>query len=460
VTVKVANSDGSTYVGTVHFTNSSSGATLPSDYTFTTADAGTHKFASGVTLGTSGSQTITAADAHQPSTAGKATVTVGGGKSATTTTLTSSVNPSTYRQPVTFTAVVTATSGSPTGLVTFKDGSSTLGTGTVSGGVASVMVSTLAVGTHSITAAYGGDTNYLSSTSAAHTQTVSKASTTTTLSSSNNPSTFGGSVTFRAIVSSAAGAPPNTEIVKFMDGTTTLGTGSLAAGVASFTTSALTAGTHKIKATYAGDSSYSGSSSLVLSQLVKGLPTTSTVSSNLNPSVYGQTITFKATVVDNSKSGTPTGTVTFKSGTTILAKGIALSGGTASFATSTLAVGIKSITVTYSGDTKYAVSTSAAISQTVTKATSTTTITSSLNPSTVGQSVTFKVSVKPRYAGVPTGTVKLTFGLTVLATVSLANGTASYTTTTLPKGSDVIKATYSGSANFSGSAGSITQTVN
>src|SRR6202035_3193284 len=117
VTLNVANSDKSTYVGTVHFTSSDSGATLPSDYTFTTADAGTHKFVGEVILHTGGSQTITAADAHQPSTAGKATVTVStGGKLGTTTTLTSSTNPSTYNQQVTFTAVVTATSGSPTGL--------------------------------------------------------------------------------------------------------------------------------------------------------------------------------------------------------------------------------------------------------------------------------------------------------------------------------------------------------
>jgi Bacterial Ig-like domain (group 3) len=555
VTLKVGNSDGSKYVGTVHFTSSDSGATLPSDYTFTTADAGTHKFVGEAILHTGGSQTITAADAHQPSTAGKATVTVSSGtKTSTTTTLSSSTSPSTYHQQVTFTAVVTATSGSPTGAVTFKDGASTLGTGTVSGGVASVLISTLAVGIHSISATYGGDTNfngssssllsqtvnkaatstaltsspnpsivnqqvkftatvtgshggtptgsvtfkqgttalatsslvsgiasfsttystagsrlltaaysgdgnYLSSISATRTQTVNKIPTTTKLSSSSNPSTFGGPVTFTATVNSGSGTPPNGEFVKFMDGTTLLGTGSLTSGVASFTTSALTAGTHLIKAIYAGDSIYSGSSSLALSQVVKGLPTTSSVSSSGSPSIYGQTITFKATVLDPSSSGTPTGTVTFKSGTTILGKAT-LSSGTAFFATSTLAVGIKSITVTYSGDTKYAASTSAAISQTVTKATSTTAIVSSMNPSLSGQSVTLTVSVTPEFAGVPTGSVNLSLGTTALATVTLVSGKASYTTSTLPKGSDVIKATYGGSGNFSGSSGLITQTVN
>jgi hypothetical protein len=68
--------------------------------------------------------------------------------------------------------------------------------------------------------------------------------------------------------------------------------------------------------------------------------------------------------------------------------------------------------------------------------------------------------VAPQFAGVPTGTVKLTLGTTVLTTLTLANGTASYATTTLPPGSDVIKAAYSGSGNFTGSSVSITQTVN
>ena len=555
VTVKVANSDASKYVGTVHFTSSDSAATLPSDYTFTTADAGTHKFVGEVILHTSGSQTITAADAHQPSTAGTASVSVGGAKLGTTTTLTSSINPSTYRQAVTFTAVVTATSGSPTGTVTFKDGTSTLGTGTVSGGVASLAVSTLAVGTHSITGSYGGDTNfngssssllsqvvsqattstaltsspnpstvnqqvtftatvtgshggtptgpitflqgtttvgtsslvggvatfsttystagsrsltaaysgdgnYLSSTSAAHTQTVNKIPTTTTLSSSLNPSTFGNAVTFTATVSSSAGTPPNGDKVKFMDGATLLGTVLLAGGTASFTTSALTAGTHKIKATYAGDSVFSGSSSLVLSQVVKGLPTTSSVSSSSSSSIYGQTITFTATVVSTSDTGIPTGTVTFKSGTKSLGKVTLSTSGTATLATTALGVGTDSVTVTYSGSTKYAASTSTAIFQTVTKATSTTAIASSLNPSFSGNSVTFTVTLTPEFAGVPTGTVKLTLGTTALATVSLVSGKASYTTTTLPTGADAIKATYGGSVNFTGSSVSITQTVN
>jgi len=79
-------------------------------------------------------------------------------------------------QSVTFTATVTAKSpgaGTPTGTVTFKDGPSTLGTGTLNGsGQAMFTISTLAVGSHSITASYGGDANFNGSTSSKLTQTV------------------------------------------------------------------------------------------------------------------------------------------------------------------------------------------------------------------------------------------------------------------------------------------------
>jgi hypothetical protein len=85
---------------------------------------------------------------------------------------------------VTFTATVSANSpgsGTPTGTVTFSDGGSAIGTGTLSGGKASFSTSTLSVGTHSITASYGGDSNFTVSTSATLSQTVNSGSTTKTL---------------------------------------------------------------------------------------------------------------------------------------------------------------------------------------------------------------------------------------------------------------------------------------
>src|SRR5207247_2342386 len=129
----------------------------------------------------------------------------------TTTSVVSSASPSVFGQSVTFSATVAPVpsgSGVPTGIVTFKDGANTLGTGTLStsGGVTTATFATgsLSKGSHSITAAYAGDTNFSSGTSPAVTQTVNQASSSTALASSVNPSVFGQSVTLTATVSAVA----------------------------------------------------------------------------------------------------------------------------------------------------------------------------------------------------------------------------------------------------------------
>ena len=124
-----------------------------------------------------------------------------------TTTLASSLNPSTYGSSVTFTATVNGSSTTPTGVVTFKDGATTLGTSTLSSGVATFLTSTLATSTHSITAAYGGDTNYASSTSSVLTQTVNKQTVTASVTASNK--TYNGTSTASIATCSLSGNPAN-----------------------------------------------------------------------------------------------------------------------------------------------------------------------------------------------------------------------------------------------------------
>jgi hypothetical protein len=114
----------------------------------------------------------------------------------------------------------------------------------------------------------------------------------------------------------------------------------------------------------------------------------------------------------------------------------------------------------YAGDANFATSTSKAVSQVISKATSTTTLTSSQNPSTYGQSVTFTATVAPQFSGTPTGSVVFKDGTKTLKTVTLSGGVASYTTSTLATGTHNITATYNGSTNFIGSSASLTQTVN
>jgi len=189
----------------------------------------------------------------------------GGGPSATATALNSSLNPSVFGQSVTFTATVTGTS--PTGTVQFFDGAASLGVVALAGNTATLVTSTLAVGTHPITAVYSGDADDLTSTSPAVSQAVNPAgpgATSTGLVSSLNPSVVGQTVTFTATVT---GTSP-TGTIQFLDGATSLGTVALAGNIATLTTSSLAVGVHAITAVYSGDGDDSASTSPVVNQLV------------------------------------------------------------------------------------------------------------------------------------------------------------------------------------------------
>lgn len=189
---------------------------------------------------------------------------------STTTKLMSSTNPSSFNQPVTFTATVTShSSGTPTGTVTFMNGATTLGAVNLnSSAQAMLMTATLPVGSNPITATYSGDSNFSSSMSSALKQKVNKASTTTAVVSSKNPSTFGQKVTFTATVTPLFGGKA-TGTVTFKDGTNTLGTGHLnATNKTTFSTTTLARGMHSITAVYNGNANFSGSTSPVLTQTV------------------------------------------------------------------------------------------------------------------------------------------------------------------------------------------------
>ncbi|WP_424630519.1 Ig-like domain repeat protein [Bradyrhizobium sp. SYSU BS000235] len=375
---------------------------------------------------------------------------------ATTTSLVSSPNPSAPNQPVTLTATVTG--ASPTGTVEFFESATSLGTGTVSGGQASLVVPSLALGSHFIHALYSGDSNNGSSISPTVTQDVSVATTTTTVGSSPNPSASGQSVIFTVTVT---GSSP-TGTVQFKDGGSNLGAAvtltavSATVATATFTTSALTTTSHNITAVYSGDTNNGTSTSSALTQTVNAAATTTTVGSSPNPSTLGQSVTLTATVTGGNS---PTGTVQFKDNGSNLGAAVNLAGGVATLATSALTSGSHSITAVYSGDTNNATSTSSALTQNVNGAASSTGLTSSLNPSALGQSVTFTATVTGTS---PTGTVQFKDGASNLgAAVTLTGGTATFTTSALTTGGHSITAVYSGDANNGTSTSSaLTQTVN
>jgi len=382
---------------------------------------------------------------------------------ASMTSLTSSLNPSTYGQLITFSATVTPVSpamGTPTGTVEFFDGSTDLGGATLINGVATFDDSALSTGTHVINAVYEGDSTFLTS-GATLSQVVNQANATETLSSDINPSVFGQMVTFTAAVTSNAGTPSGS--VTLLEGTQVVGaTETLVNGIATWQINSLGTGDNLLHFVYSGDTNFAAASSTNYDQIVTAAQTMTTITSMLQPVVMGQSVTFTAQVtVVGPGSGTPDGTVNFYDGTTFIGSGT-LSGGYASLTTSSLNIGDNEITAHYVGTANFLPSISQAVDQSVGQDQTATGLTSSANPSIFGSSVTYVatvVNISP-IIGMPTGSVSFYEDATLLQVVPLdSNDMASINVSGMSVGSHQIQAFYSGDTNFAGSSYALTQTV-
>jgi hypothetical protein len=340
----------------------------------------------------------------------------------------------------------------PTGTADFKfsSGSGIFGSATVSNGQAVLSYASFPVGTFGIQGFYNGDANWLSHGSNV-TVTINKASTTTALVAAPASSLPGQSVTLTATVTPAAA----TGTVTFLDSGTNLGSAQLNGGSAGISVSSLQNGSHSLTASYSGDSNYTGSVSPSVTESVSPAPATSiTLTATPNPATTGQTVTLSATVTPTNA----TGTVTFFDGAIQIGSG-ALSGGTASFATNSLAAGNHSLTASYNGSTSYAGSTSPVFTESVTGASNSTTtaLTASPNPAAVGQNVALTATVTPAAAS---GTVTFFDGANQIGTNSLTNGTAAFATSALTAGSHSLTASYGGNSSYSQSTSpAFTETV-
>jgi hypothetical protein len=263
-----------------------------------------------------------------------------------------------YASAVTFTA--TASPSTAAGSVTFYDGAANLGAAPLVSGSAALTISTLAVGTHSITAVF----STTGAVSAALRQAVNRAASSVSLSSSANPSALNQSVTFTAIIAPAL----CTGTVTFYNSGVSMGTGTVSGGIASYTTSWGTAGTESITASYGGDSNCGGcNATLAPAQAVKNLTASSvTLTSNPNAWYFGQQITFTATVTPappnpeavtfyDTTGGVPTNIGSANTNAT----------GVATLVWSFASVAQHSITASYPGDAILAANTSPALVQNV-----------------------------------------------------------------------------------------------
>lgn len=376
--------------------------------------------------------------------------------------LASSANTQLFGNAVTFTATVAPASlgaPTPTGTVTFMNGTSVLGTPVaLNAGAASYSTSALAVGSHAITAVYSGDANNQARTSVALTEVIQE-NVTIALASGGSPSMAGTAVLFTASVTGSGGGTA-TGAITFKDGASVLGTGTLnGTGVTTFSAASLAPGQHAITAVYGGDALNLAGTSGTVTQIVQE-NTTTTLTSSANSAVVGAPVVLTAKV-SPAVSGVPTGSVTFKDGSTTLGTSALNGSGVATLSTTGLAAGSQSIVAVYSGDAINLPSTSVALSEQIMESTAVT-VAASANSLYVGSSVTFSATVSVPGGATPTGTVTFNDGGNTLGEAPLTgSGTATYSTTTLAVGTHVIKAVYGGNSSDTGSSSSaVSVTVN
>jgi hypothetical protein len=371
---------------------------------------------------------------------------------ATATQLSSSVNPSLFGQAVTFTATVSAAAGgtgAPTGMVTFMDGTTPLGTGTLSvvAGVDRATWSTAAliVGSHSITANYVGSGNFGASISAPLTQVVNKASTSTAVVSSIGSAVYGQSVAFTATVSAMSpGSGTPTGTVQFQVDGNNIGTPvALTAGTAtSVSLSTLAAGSHTVRATYSGDGSFLTSTGTNAQNVT---PAPLTITANNQSKVYGAALPSLTASYSGFVNGDTAASLTTPP--TLMTTAMASS-----------PVGSYPITASGAVDSNYSIAYVAG-TLTVNQAGTVTGIGANHPTSVFGEPIYFAaavVAVAPG-AGTPTGTVAFERlfpnGTTVIfGTAPLdASGTAVFVMDHFVPATATVFAVYLGDANFSAS---------
>ena len=312
--------------------------------------------------------TATAGTSNGGNAGAVGTVYLGGAGAKVTSTTTLTASPATLPagQAETLQAVVTAAAGgsTPTGNVTFFDGTKAIGTQALTASqstgtaMAQLQTTTLAVGTHSITAVYAGDANVDASTSAAQTVTVSQVVTTSTLGISAATITVGQTEMLTVAIAGGTGTPALTGTVSFIDTTanTTLGTTAVTStgtgGTAALAVSNLAVGTHVLNARYSGDANYQTSTTPNQPVVVAGKT---------------QTITFGALPNQTYGAGPLALTATASSG---LAVTYAVTG-PVTLAGSTLTItgaGAVTVTASQAGNATYAAATAVAQSFTVAQA--------------------------------------------------------------------------------------------
>ncbi|MGD0913008.1 MAG: Ig-like domain repeat protein [Terracidiphilus sp.] len=305
----------------------------------------------------------------------------------TTSTLMVAPTTSTYGSPVTLTATVAPATlpgpSTPTGTVTFYNGNSSIGSGTLTGGVASLEISSLAGGNYSLTCSYGGSSVYGTSNCNSVPLTVNAAPTALTLSSSNNPAPFLGSIVFttRLTVNGQSAGAGNAIVLNINGQAMNLSTD--ATGSATHLIGTLVPGSYPVVASFAATSDLQASSAS-LTEVVTALSTSTSLTATPNPGDVNQTVTMTATVSSGTSTQAESSSVSFFDGSTSLGSSQLSAAGTASVTASFSTAGVHNLTAVYQGNAGFMGSTSAVFQETI-------------------QAGDFTISATPAAAGVYTG---------------------------------------------------------
>jgi hypothetical protein len=404
-------------------------------------------------------------------------------KTTTVISMTSSNNPSLFGAPLSFTATVTTTPPGTnitgpviTGTISWFDTGILLGTSVVgAGGTSTFNPPVMAVGTHTLDPQYSGDANYLGVIGAEFTQVINKIPSAMTIVSSGNFSVATQPVTFTAPISPTPpqGAAFATGQVAFYDGSFQIGVGALTGGTASVITTTLTPGLHYISATYSGDGNWTGVQTSYLQQTVNLAQTVTTITSAVEPSVWGQPLNLIVTsALVAPAQGAINGQIQLYDNALPIGPVLTITNGGTNVAFPTnggpngnfpnMAVGTHSLIAVYLGSSNFATSSSAALTQIVNKAPTTTSLAVLPTSTTSNAQVTLTavVNVPLPGQGTPTGSVQFldtTNNSAVLGTVPIANlggvWTASLVTTALNQAGAprLLTAVYSGDVDFASS---------
>jgi len=389
--------------------------------------------------------------------------------------LSSSANPSVFGQTVTLVGTVTTAAGGVTPTTgngvhfLIDDVAVCAGVVLAPAGIANaasasctIPQSSMGAGSHTAKFVYAGDANNQAS-NATLTQTVNAAPTVTTITPPSGIR-LGESLNVTVSVgaqSPGAGTPTGTVIVE--DGGANC-TALLSNGTGSCTlTPPAPAGSHQLRATYTATSEFASSAG-VANLTVNAAPAGTVVTSSVNPSAFGQSVTFTAVVSANAGNPTPTGTLDFHDGSGVIAgcAGVSLSAGVATCMTTALSVGSHTIQASYLGDANSQAS-SGTLTQTVNAAGTSMNLSAAPNPAFQGQTVVLNATVSNVAAStaMPTGTVTFFDGATNLGSSTLdASGVAVLNPGSLSVGTHNLSASYAGDGSNAQASGQVTLVVN